>query len=1244
MPYTPAEFASQVRKKYPEYSQAPWDKDEVLVKAVLDKYPEYKDWVKFTPVKPVTMREDLKGSIRPSTFMEKVKDVFTSRGTKTESSGESGPDQPLIDLEQLRTEPGVVKGVLKGVSQLTTPTSLLMAAGTGGVGKVLKTLGQSGIARLISAGFTLDMIRGFYSNSKEFAAAIDRGDAGAALTTLGEMGVEGVMAFLPGKHAAVPEKLPAVKPTAEMTAQEATRRLADLRGVVSGQNKVEGTGFLRRPKTFDQLTEEQKKTLRSEASSLVNRQAAANKAEVAAFKTIADIKEEMKRLTARYQDRHLSDTERKLMDSRFGMLANRIKVLTRSLDKPTATVEIPRPNSELREDKANSPQVPADPGFIETKPGDLTVRDSKPKVDVISPGLFADMGPMPGQKPRFYAEPVSPGSEVWQIVDSKTGRVVKFGLSQDEALRRAWNMHGSSKYDQAEWERRQSHILGAGDRTVTLREPSVQLNYDSMFDDDPPGNRPGPKKKASSLVPQPTPAPVKQGEWWQLLRSHLGILARNKSISEVMQSSYDIVNSALRRRKLNEFFSGRVVDQIYRSLPVDSRKVGGELHEALVGKGKVPAHLVDAVQALRTLRDGQYDLLKQVFGQNIPEVYRNLWEFTKPEEGQPDDILSQINKNSNFLADQIFKYEIGVKLFDNGLVVRPDADVTAEWKPFSDPMLNRAVYRKEGGDFETPEDIAEIEEELGQPLIPKGNRKGNAYHTYKAPLIHPEAMRAVQAVYNSKPNEGIFHALDQLRALGKRTKLFFSIFHPNALSEQTHGLQTGLAIQRALMGDFAGAKEALGKGLRGTWFFDPESYKGVRTGILESLGKEGKAEAPPIYRYNPALVEDAIRHGLELSTDDAERQVYQIFENTRNSRLARYTGVEALGKAVYIWDRALWDFYHQGSMLTAYESILSNELGRLGPEATPEQIAKVKTSIAHNVNASYGAINWQSLLVSRRMQNVLNWTLLAPSWTFSNVRVFSQAFENATGMKLASRYALGAFLSWFTTTQMLNYALTKYYGEKDRNGKVGRFTWDNPGQPFKVFDLKVPGLTDNVFNVFGGYNYDSKGNRTTEKYIKIGRGFREPFLWVTDFTGTLFNKGGQFPKSLYEFFKTRDENKRLGRSFKDSVTRHIGDFAEMLMPIPGSEINRKLMHKGAPTLFPPSTSSQQIFGLPTSPGLTKADAIRAYKAALESNDTAAMQVIIRAAQANRLDVKAIITQARRNISKEKNLIKKAAEE
>jgi hypothetical protein len=92
-----------------------------------------------------------------------------------------------------------LEGVLRAAGGFTTAPSLAMIA-TGPLAAPT-TVASATLSRLVSGGFTLDMLHGLYQQHKEYRKAVDSGNMDEAHKIQGEMGVTGVMALLTGKHA-----------------------------------------------------------------------------------------------------------------------------------------------------------------------------------------------------------------------------------------------------------------------------------------------------------------------------------------------------------------------------------------------------------------------------------------------------------------------------------------------------------------------------------------------------------------------------------------------------------------------------------------------------------------------------------------------------------------------------------------------------------------------------------------------------------------------------------------------------------------------------------------------------------------------------------------------------------------------------------------------------------------------------------------------------------------------------------
>jgi hypothetical protein len=124
---------------------------------------------------------------------EQHKEQLLAPEYATQAIAENSP-VPLTQAGEERLE-----GALTGAGGLTTAPSLLMMA-AGPLAKPASAAGAT-LSRLVSGGFTLDMLKGLYDQHKQYREAVDSGNLAEAHKIQGEMGVTGIMALLAGHHA-----------------------------------------------------------------------------------------------------------------------------------------------------------------------------------------------------------------------------------------------------------------------------------------------------------------------------------------------------------------------------------------------------------------------------------------------------------------------------------------------------------------------------------------------------------------------------------------------------------------------------------------------------------------------------------------------------------------------------------------------------------------------------------------------------------------------------------------------------------------------------------------------------------------------------------------------------------------------------------------------------------------------------------------------------------------------------------
>jgi len=115
------------------------------------------------------------------------------------------------------------------------------------------------------------------------------------------------------------------------------------------------------------------------------------------------------------------------------------------------------------------------------------------------------------------------------------------------------------------------------------------------------------------------------------------------------------------------------------------------------------------------------------------------------------------------------------------------------------------------------------------------------------------------------------------------------------------------------------------------------------------------------------------------------------------------------------------------------------------PNATDAEYGTAMRSIAKEVNAVYGGLNWEVMGVSANFQAIARMFLLAPDWTFSNVANLKYAGEGGAGGKAARAFWLKSFatgyamtqgMSLFLTGQMSKQAFSVYMGKDDKGKEM----------------------------------------------------------------------------------------------------------------------------------------------------------------------------------------------------------------
>lgn len=487
--------------------------------------------------------------------------------------------------------------------------------------------------------------------------------------------------------------------------------------------------------------------------------------------------------------------------------------------------------------------------------------------------------------------------------------------------------------------------------------------------------------------------------------------------------------------------------------------------------------------------------------------------------------------------------------------------------------------------------------------------------------VHPDVEQAIDAIYGERIKFPPFYAFDTFRSHGKQLAVMYSLFHHWALSEGAHALYL-----------FRDPKKVITE----TFLFNKRFYKGLVSGIWEVTTGRTKYD-PPVIAMKPEATLEWLKAGLSIRASDAETTFVEWLRKRpeRSSILGRMVNAPMrwFGNVAYIFNRSLWDFYMQGGMLLSAETVFAKEMAarqrQLGRVLNAAEIEDLRKAVADHINRVWGSENLETLLMTPKFRQIANWILFAPLWTLSNLRVITAGFENETAVRLTAKYLAGATIAWTLMTQLANYATTSWFNSPDKYGrKGGHFTWDNPGVPLRMGNKYVYGLTENSVNIFAGYNPDG-----SETYIRFGKGYREPFLWILEPFETFFGKisipmrvgmtaaTGSQPGTMYQVISERMP--------KEAVEmQRLSLLMELFLPFVAEDIHDRLMRKMYPQYFPESTVRTQVFGLPTRKGINVRRAAEEYEKAIDLGEPEMAQKVLETAAMNRIHPYRVIREYR----------------
>ncbi len=180
---------------------------------------------------------------------------------------------------------------------------------------------------------------------------------------------------------------------------------------------------------------------------------------------------------------------------------------------------------------------------------------------------------------------------------------------------------------------------------------------------------------------------------------------------------------------------------------------------------------------------------------------------------------------------------------------------------------------------------------------------------------------------------------------------------------------------------------------------------------------------------------DFLRHGGTTHTIDANMEVLRKLADGNDwmSRFLKMPGmkqyiglIDANNKFLFGKMQPWFKVMDYGKKVAAW--------AQSHPKATEAQSVAARRSLAKEVNATYGGLNWKALGVTPTGLSIGRLLFLAPDWTYSNIELLKTAASKGPGGAAARGHILSALIGGLILTEGLNHILTGHSSGKNAKG------------------------------------------------------------------------------------------------------------------------------------------------------------------------------------------------------------------
>lgn len=262
------------------------------------------------------------------------------------------------------------------------------------------------------------------------------------------------------------------------------------------------------------------------------------------------------------------------------------------------------------------------------------------------------------------------------------------------------------------------------------------------------------------------------------------------------------------------------------------------------------------------------------------------------------------------------------------------------------------------------------------------------------------------------------------------------------------------------------------------------------TGLIKSYATDMKS---PVFLENErAFIKAGGTSPILGRTIEAYRELSPSSIPTRMEILRNMPGIKQLDQLAAGTSKLTFDIVQRNMKVTDFAMKDAKWMAD-HPEASPAEHYAAQRSLAKEVNATYGGLNWEALGINKMTQSILRFGLLAPDWTFSNWFNFKGAFEGGPGGKAARAFWIRSAITGVIATQLTSVLMsgkasknpTNVYLGKDKNGKDIYQNLFFAGAPNDAVNL-MNNIRD--FGVVGGFAQTlyGKSNALVRTGVEVG--------------------------------------------------------------------------------------------------------------------------------------------------------------